>query len=115
MSHILDNIRNIQALAHGYLDGLNKYVEAKEGGAEKWELDAMEPSIDDAHEAYSRVIRSLSLDNPSQMVMFIKAVKALGAVEALERIREGEEFSNWVNLGLESWINRITMELHDDE
>ena len=115
MSHILDNVRIIQSLSYGYLDDLEKYKAAKEGGAEKWELDAMEPAIDDTHEAYDRAIRSLSLDNPAQMVLFIKAVKALGAVEALGRVRVAGEFSSWVNQGLEGWANRITMELHDDE
>lgn len=113
MSHIFENIRNIEAQAEICNKDQRQYMAMRSGGAERWELDAFIPHMDDNDHHFTQTVRELSLDNPAQMLLFIKAIKALGAVEALERIREGEEFSNWVNLGLESWINRITAEAHE--
>lgn len=113
MGNIFDNIRNIEAQAEICNKDQRQYMAMRSGGAERWELDAFIPRMDDNDHHFTQTVRELSLDNPAQMVRFIKAIKALGAVEALERIREGEEFSNWVNLGLESWINRITAEAHE--
>ncbi|AKY04142.1 hypothetical protein F9047_11555 [Escherichia coli] len=113
MSHIFDNIRNIEAQAEICEKDQRQYMAMRSGGAERWELDAFIPRMDDNDHHFTQTVRELSLDNPAQMVRFIKAIKALGAVEALERIQEGQEFSNWVNLGLESWVNRITAEAHE--
>lgn len=111
MNHIFENIKKVEAMADLCRKDTRNFIHMHHVGAEQWELDAFQPRLDDNHQAFTDVVRQLSLDNPAQMVLFIKAVKALGAVEALERIREGEEFSNWVNLGLESWINRINAEV----
>lgn len=111
MSHIFENIRNIEAQADICQKDQRQYMAMRSGGAERWELDAFIPRMDDNNHHFTQVVRELSLDNPTQMLLFIKAIKALGAVEVLERIQEGEEFSNWVNLGLQSWVNRITAEV----
>lgn len=114
MNHILENIRDIEALAGICQKDQRQYVTMREAGVPFEEISAHVKVMDHNSHEYDKMMGSLSLDNPDQMILFIRAVKALGAVEALERIREGEEFSNWVNLGLESWINRITSEVTDD-
>lgn len=111
MNHIFENIRNIEAQADICQKDQRQYMAMRSGGAERWEMDAFIPRMDDNDHHFTQAVRELSLDNPTQMLLFIKAVKALGAVEALERIQDGEEFSNWVNLGLQSWVNRITAEV----
>lgn len=111
MNHIFENIKNVEALAEICQKDIRQYQAMRSGDAEQWEIDAFIPRMDDNNYAFTEVVRQLSLDNQDQMLLFIKGIKALGAVEALERIREGEEFSNWVNLGLESWINRINAEV----
>lgn len=113
MNHILEDIRNIEVMADVCQKDQRQYTAMDSGGAERWEMEAFIPRMDDNNYHFTEVVRALNLDNPEQMISFIKAVKALGAVEVLERIQEGEEFSNWVNLGLESWINRITAEVTD--
>lgn len=114
MSHIFDNIRNIEAQAEICEKDQRQYMAMRSGGAERWELDAFIPRMDDNCFHFTDAVEKLNLDNPVNMLRFIKAIKALGAVEALERIQEGGEFSNWVNLGLESWVNRIKAEATDD-
>lgn len=111
MNHIFDSIKNLEALADLCQKDIRQYQTMRTGGAEQWEMDAFIPRMDDNNYAFTEAVRKLNLDNQDEMIKFIKAIKALGAGEALERIREGEEFSNWVNLGLESWINRINAEV----
>lgn len=111
MNHIFANIKTVEAMADLCEKDNRQYVAMRNGDAEQWEMDAFIPRMDDNNYAFTDAVRQLSLDNPQQMVLFIKAIKALGSVETLERIRDSEEFSNWVNLGLESWINRITAEV----
>ncbi|AFH21024.1 hypothetical protein CL97_gp140 [Cronobacter phage CR9] len=111
---IFDNIRTLEASAEICVKDTRQYVAMREGEAERWELDAFIPRMDDNCFHFTDAVEKLNLDNPVNMLRFIKAIKALGAVEALERIQEGEEFSNWVNLGLQSWVNRITAEATDD-
>lgn len=111
MNHLFENIKNVEAMADLCEKDIRQYQAMRNDEAEQWELDAFIPRLDDNNYAFTDVVRQLNLDNPQQMVLFIKAIKALGAVEALERIRDAEEFSNWVNLGLESWIYRITAEV----
>lgn len=114
MSHVLENIRDIEALADICQKDQRQYVTMREAGADpKWVNAHVQVMDHNSHE-YDKMMGSLSLDNPDQMLRFIKAVKALGAVEVLERIQEGEEFSSWVNLGLQSWVNRIKAESTDD-
>lgn len=113
MSHIFDNIRNIEAQAEICEKDQRQYMAMRSGGAERWELDAFIPRMDDNDHHFTQVVRELSLDNPAQMVRFIKAIKALGAVETLERMQESEEFSTFVNIRLEGWVNRITAEAHE--
>lgn len=113
MSPIFDNIRNIEAQAEMCNNNQRQYVTMRNKEVDQAFILAHTHVMDHNSQQFDKMIGSLSLDNPAQMLLFIKAVKALGAVEALERIREGEEFSNWVNLGLESWINRITAEVTD--
>lgn len=114
MSHVLENIRDIESLAEICQKDQRQYVTMREAGVPSEEINDHVKVMDNNYHEYDKMMGSLSLDNPDQMLRFIKAVKALGAVETLERIREGGEFSNWVNLGLESWINRITAESTDD-
>lgn len=114
MSHVLENILDIEALASLCQKDQHQYVSLREAGApQEWVNAHVEVMDGNSHE-YDKMMGSLSLDNPDQMLRFIRAVKALGAVETLERIQEGGEFSNWVNLGLESWVNRIKAEATDD-
>lgn len=113
MSPIFDKIRDIEAQAEICEKDQRQYMAMRYGGAERWELDAFIPLMDDNDQRFTQTVQELSLENPAQMVRFIKAIKALGAVEALERIQEGQEFSDWVNLGLESWVNRIKAEVHE--
>lgn len=114
MSHVLQNIRDIEALAEICQKDQRQYVAMREAGATQDLVSAHVEVMDDNSYEYEKMMGSLSLHNPDQMLRFIKAVKELGAVETLERIRDGGEFSNWVNLGLESWINRIKAESTDD-
>lgn len=111
MNRIFENIKNVEAMAEICQKDIRQYQAMRNGDSEQWEMDAFIPQMDDNNYAFTEAVRKLNLDNQDEMIKFIKAIKALGAVEALERIREGEEFSNWVNLGLESWINRITAEV----
>lgn len=111
---IFENIRTLEASAEICVKDTRQYVAMREGDAERWELDAFILRMDDNCFHFTDAVEKLNLDNPVSMLHFIKAIKALGSVETLERIREGGEFSNWVNLGLESWVNRIKAESTDD-
>lgn len=113
MNHVLENIRDIEALAEVCQKDQCKYVTMREAGADQKSIAAHIQVMDHNSHEYGKMMASLSPDNPDQMLLFINAVKALGAVEVLERIRDAEEFSSWVNLGLQSWINRITAEAAD--
>lgn len=108
---IFENIRKVEGMAGVCQKNTRQYMVMRAGGAERWEMDAFIPRMDDDSHFFAEEVRKLNLDDPNAMLDFIKRVKALGAVEALERIQDGEEFSNWVNLGLQSWVNRITAEV----
>lgn len=110
MNHIFENIKNVEALADICQKDIRQYQAMRTGSAEQWEVDAFIPKMDDNNYAFTEAVRKLNLDNQDEMIKFIRAVKALGAVEALERVQDTEEFSNWVNLGLQSWVNRIKAE-----
>lgn len=114
MSHIFDNIRQLEACAEQCRKDQRQYVVMREAETDASFIRAHTQVMDHNSEELDKMVKSLRLDNPAQMIRFIKAIKALGAVEALERIQDGEEFSNWVNLGLESWINRIGAEAQDE-
>lgn len=114
MSHIFDNIRNIEAQAEICEKDQRQYMAMRSGGAERWELDAFIPRMDDNCSHFTEAVEKLNLDNPVNMLRFIKVIKALGAVETLERMQESEEFSTFVNIRLEGWVNRITSEATDD-
>lgn len=114
MNHVLEDIRNLEVLAEICQKDIRQYQAMRSGDAERWELDAFIPKMDDNNYIFTEAVRSLNLDNQDEMIKFIKAVKALGAVEVLERMQESEEFSTFVNIRLESWANRIKMEATDD-
>lgn len=111
---IFDNIRILESSAVQCQKDIRQYQAMRAGSAESWEIEAFVCEMDDNNYHFTELVRNLNLDNQDQMLKFIKTIKALGAVEALERIQESEEFSNWVNLGLQSWVNRITAEATDD-
>lgn len=111
MNHIFENIKKVAAVAEQCRKDTRNFIHMHHTDAEKWELDAFQSRLDDNRHAFMVAVSQLNLGDPDQMLLFLKAVKALGAVETLERIRDSEEFSNWVNLGLKSWTNRITAEV----
>lgn len=111
---IFENIRTLEASAEICEKDTRQYIAMREGDAERWELDAFIPRMDDNCFHFTDAVEKLNLDNPVNMLRFIKAIKALGAVETLERMQESEEFSTFVNIRLEGWVNRIKMEATDD-
>lgn len=111
---IFENIRKVEAMAVICQKNTRQYIAMREGGAERWEMDDFIFRMDDDSHFFAEAVRSLNLDNQDEMIKFIKAVKALGAVEVLGRMQESEEFSTSVNIDLESLANRIKMEATDD-
>lgn len=114
MSHVLENIRDIETLVEMCQKDQRQYVTMREAGEEQSLINDHVQAMDRNFHEYDKMMGSLSLDNPDQMMRFIKAIKAMGAVEVLERMQESEEFSTFVNIRLESWENRIKMESTDD-
>ena len=108
MNNIFENIKKVEALAEICQKDARQYIGMHQVGAEQWELDAFLPRMDDNNHHFSEVVRQLSLDTPTKMLNFIKCIKALGAVEALESVKDSGNLSPEVNSDLESLINYIT-------
>lgn len=64
------NVYDISKLAEACVMAQQKYQEMRSSGAERWELDAHVPEMDDNHFVFTEEIRKLNLDDPASFLLF---------------------------------------------